>query len=89
MKGKRFFCFIIKIRKKEVNKTNYLRNYFFLFGLSVFPLHFLQEILPAKTFMFIARTVVLQFLQTNLFWNNRASASGNRTIVITQILIVS
>jgi len=50
--------------------------YFFLTGLSALEPHFLQRTLPCVTFMLEALILVLHFLQTKMFLNNLASASG-------------
>jgi len=57
------------------------QNYFFLFGLNAAALHLLHFTLPARIFIMVAFVTVLHFLQTNLFRNNRASASGNFAIL--------
>jgi hypothetical protein len=51
--------------------------------------HFLQAILPWRTFMCCALVLALQSLQTNTFLYNRTFASGNLAIFSSLIFFYS
>src|SRR3989338_2249354 len=62
--------------------------YFFLTERNLLLLHLLHFILPCMIFMLLDLILVLQFLQTKIFLNFLASASGNFTIFASSYFLI-